>query len=243
MKSKMAMSGVKRLGILGGMSWVSSLKYYEIINLEIIKLTEGRRTADLVLWNFDTTEIEPLIAEGKWKSIGELLQNATNKLINCDVAAILIASNTIHRVVEQKLINVPVPFIHIRDALLRELQRRRINRVAFIGTSATMKGGVYRNLIKGTAGIDVLLPPEEFWRDIDDIIFNRLCRGSIEKGDKEFIARILEKLQTQAGIGCVVLGCTELGLLGLEMPGVEVFDTTEIHARDAARGRGGRDQL
>ncbi len=92
------MYSVKRLGILGGMSWVSSLKYYETINLEILKLTEGARTADLVLWSFDTTQIEPLIAAEDWRAIARHLQDAIDRMVTCKVEGLIISSNTIHRV-------------------------------------------------------------------------------------------------------------------------------------------------
>jgi aspartate racemase len=228
------MQVVKRLGILGGLSWASSLKYYEAINLEVLRLTNGQRAADLVLWSFDFTQFEPLIAAGDWRTIGRLLHDATRKLIACDVKGVIIACNTIHRAVEQELLKLPVPFLHIRDCLVEELNRLDINRVGFIGTSATMKGDVYRNLVDSPAGIEVVLPPEELWADIDDMIFGALCRGLRRPGDYELMRGIMRAMASQ-DVRCVVLGCTELGLLEIEMPGMTLLDTTEVHARDAAR--------
>jgi aspartate racemase len=229
------MSKIKRMGILGGMSWVSTLKYYELINLEILRLSEGTSAADLVIWSFDTLEIEPLIAAGKWQAIGRLLQQATDKLINCEVEGILIASNTIHRVVEQELISAAVPLIHIRDSLLREIKRRNLAEIGFIGTSATMKGDVYRNLVNGSTGINVVLPPESSWAHLDDMIFNRLCRGKITQTDKAFLEEILRLFENKHIAG-TVLGCTELGLLKpSSSENMLLLDTTEIHAYDAAR--------
>jgi aspartate racemase len=228
------MHTVKRLGILGGLSWASSLKYYETINLEVLRRTDGKRSADLVLWSFDFTQFEPLIATGDWRTVGRLLQDASRKLIACDVKGIIIACNTIHRAIEQELFKLPVPFLHIRDCLVEELNRLDISRVGFIGTSATMKGDVYRNLLDGPAGIEVILPPEELWVDIDDMIFGALCRGLRRARDYELMRRIIE-MMGQQGVSCVVLGCTELGLLEIEAPGMTLLDTTEVHARDAAR--------
>jgi amino-acid racemase len=228
------MAAVKRLGILGGLSWVSSLKYYETINLEILNLTKGARTADLVLWSFDTTQIEPLILTDNWKAIGKILQDATDRLMACQVEAIIIASNTIHRVLEGPFLNVSIPIVDIRDSLLSELRRQALKRIGFIGTSATMGGGIYRNLFNGSAGIDVVLPPQELWPQIDDMIYNCLCRGE-RRADNQRLARNMMQLFKAQDIHHVVLGCTELGLLRIETPGITLLDTSEIHARDAAR--------
>jgi len=228
------MHAVKRLGILGGMSWVSSLKYYETINLEILKLTEGTRTADLVLWSFDTTQIEPLIAAGDWRGIARLLQDAIDRMMSCKVEGLIIASNTIHRVLEQNHLKLPLPFVDIRDSLLNELNRRDITRVGFVGTSATMNGDIYRHLFDGSAGVDVMLPPENLWADIDDMIFNGLCRGLRRDSDQKLARRGMRWFKQQE-IEHVVLGCTELSRLRIETAGITLLDTSEIHARDAAR--------
>jgi aspartate racemase len=216
------------------MSWVSSLKYYETINLEILKLTEGTRTADLVLWSFDTTRIEPLIAAEDWRAIAKHLQDAIDRLMSCKVEGIIIASNTIHRVLEQNLLRLPVPFIDIRDSLLYELRRQSITRVGFVGTSATMKGDIYRHLFDGSIGVDVVLPPQNLWADIDDMIFNGLCRG-LRRDDDQKLARRGMRWFKQQGVSHVVLGCTELSRLRIETTGITLLDTSEIHARDAAR--------
>src|SRR5947209_9418377 len=149
------MYAVKRLGILGGMSWVSSLKYYETINLEILKLTGDMRTADLVLWSFDTTRIEPLIAAENWRAIAAHLQDGIDGLMACNVEGIIIASNTIHRVLEQNSPRLPVPFIDIRDSLINELRRQSITRVGFVGTSATMNCYIIWHLLDGAVVVDV----------------------------------------------------------------------------------------
>jgi aspartate racemase len=228
------MYAVKRLGILGGLSWVSSLKYYEAINLEILKLTGDTRTADLVLWSFDTTQIEPLIAAENWRAIGRQLQDAIDRLMACKVEGIIIASNTIHRVLEQNSLKLPVPFIDIRDSLLNELRRQNIARLGFVGTSATMNGDIYRHLFDGSAGVEVLLPPQNLWADIDDMIFNGLCRGLRRDSDQNLARRGMRWFQKQ-GVQHVVLGCTELSRLRIETSGITLLDTSEIHARDAAR--------
>lgn len=228
------MYSVKRLGILGGMSWVSSLKYYETINLEILKLTQGTRAADLVLWSFDTTEIEPLIAAGDWQAIAMLLQDAADRFVACGVEGIIIASNTIHRVLEHDFLKLPLPFVDIRDSLLQELRQQSLKRVGFIGTSATMSGDVHQHLLDGGAGIDVVLPPSELWAQIDDMIYNGLCRGERRASDQK-LARHLMQAFKALGVDHIVLGCTELGRLRIETPGITLLDTSEIHARDAAR--------
>jgi aspartate racemase len=228
------MYAVKRLGILGGLSWVSSLKYYETINLEILKLTGDTRTADLMLWSFDTTQIEPLIAAENWRGIARQLQDAIDRLMACKVEGIIIASNTIHRVLEQNSLKLPVPFIDIRDSLLNELRRQNIMRLGFVGTSATMSGDIYRHLFDGSVGVEVVLPPQDLWADIDDMIFNGLCRGLRRDSDQKLARRGMRWFKQQ-GVQYVVLGCTELSRLRIETSGITLLDTSEIHARDAAR--------
>jgi aspartate racemase len=231
---ELAVKSVRRLGILGGMSWASSLKYYELINLEILKLTEGARSGDIVMWSFDTTLIEPLIAVDDWKAIGRKLQEATDKLLLCGAEGIIIASNTIHEAVDRKLLKLPVPFLDIRDSLLGELHDQAIGRIGLLGTSSAMGGELWRKLSDGPAGIEVLLPPQSLWAAIDDMIFNSLCRGECSARDLD-LARQIFDLFAERGMRHVVLGCTELGLLPVETPGITVLDTTAIHARDASR--------
>lgn len=225
---------VRRLGILGGMSWASSLKYYELINLEILKLTDGARSGDIVMWSFDYTHLPPLIAAGDWHTIAGMLQHASDKLVGCGVEAIMIASNTIHEILDQHELNLPVEFLDIRESLRCELHRQEIKRIGFLGTASTMGGEVYRDLISGAQGIDVVLPPQSLWADVDDMIFNGLCQGEDRLVDRKLARRIFDFFAEQR-LQHVVLGCTELGLLKVETPGITLLDTTEIHVRDAAR--------
>jgi aspartate racemase len=225
---------VRRLGILGGLSWASSLKYYELINLEILKLTGGTRSGDIVMWSFDYTHFPPLLAAGDWKSIAHLLQDAADKLVACGVEGMMIASNTIHEMLDQHELNIPVDFLDIRDSLLAELRGRDIKRIGLLGTSSTMGGEVYRKLISGAEGIEALLPPEKLWGDVDDMIFNGLCQGEDRPGDRKLARQIFDFFE-QKDMRHVVLACTELGLLHVKRPGLTLLDTTEIHARDVAR--------
>jgi aspartate racemase len=229
-----AVHSVRRLGILGGLSWASSLKYYELINLEILKLTGGARSGDIVMWSFDYTHVPPLLAAGDWKSIARMLQDAAERLVACDVEGMFIASNTIHEMLDQHQLNVPVDFLDIRDSLLGELRGQGVKRIGLLGTSSTMGGEVYRKLISGAEGIEVVLPTESLWASVDDMIFNGLCQGEDRPADRELAQRIFDFFEKK-DMRHVVLACTELGLLQVERPGLTLFDTTEIHARDIAR--------
>lgn len=228
------MKSVRRLGILGGLSWASSLKYYELINLEILKLTDGARSGDIVLWSFDYTHFPSLIAAGDWKSMAALLQDAADKLVACGVEGIIIASNTIHEILDHHELNAPVDFLDIRDSLVTELRQQHIKRVGLLGTASAMGGEVYRKLISGAEGIDVVLPPQRLWDGVDDMIFNGLCQGEDRASDRKLAREIFDFFASQK-LDHVVLGCTELGLLKVETPGITLLDTTDIHARDAAR--------
>jgi aspartate racemase len=225
---------VRRLGVLGGLSWASSLKYYELINLEILKLTGGGRSGDIVMWSFDYTHVPPLLAAGDWKSIAHMLQEAADKLVACDVEGMLIASNTIHEMLDQHELNVPVDFLDIRASLLGELRGQDIKRIGLLGTSSTMGGEVYRKLISGAEGIDVVLPQESLWADVDDMIFNGLCQGEDRPGDRKLARQIFDFFEKK-DMQHVVLACTELCLLQVKRPGLTLLDTTEIHARDVAQ--------
>jgi aspartate racemase len=154
--------------------------------------------------------------------------------MSCKVEGIIIASNTIHRVLEQNHLDLRVPFVDIRDSLLNELSNQGIERLGFVGTSATMSGDIYRHLFDGSAGVEVVLPPQELWADVDDMIFNGLCRGMRRENDQKLARRGMQWFKKQ-DIQHVVLGCTELGRLRIETPGITLLDTSEIHARDAAR--------
>jgi aspartate racemase len=163
-----------------------------------------------------------------------MLQDAADKLVACDVEGMIIASNTIHEMLDQHELNVPVDFLDIRDSLLDELRRQDITRIGLLGTSSTMGGEVYRKLISGAEGIEVALPPESLWGDVDDMIFNGLCQGEDRPGDRKLARQIFDFFEKQ-GMRHVVLACTELGLLQVTRPGLTLLDTTEIHARDVAR--------
>jgi len=232
--NNMADFSCRRLGVLGGMSWMSTGEYYEILNREVLRLTGSSRAAELVLWSFDTTKIEAKIATSQWASIGEDLTEAAQKLVQCGAEGLIIASNTIHKVVDKGFFLSPLPLIHIRDSLLRELELQSIKRIGLIATSSTMGNGIYSDIFSGTSRIDVVVPPRASWDHIDDVIFNHLCRGSVRENDRRFVSELIENFCNQ-GIHAVVFGCTELGLLDIHYPGVVIFDTTEIHAKDAAR--------
>jgi aspartate racemase len=205
-----------------------------LINLEILKLTGGARSGDIVMWSFDYTHLPPLIAAGDWHAIAALLQDAADKLVACDVEGIIIASNTIHEILDHHELNVPVDFIDIRDCLVGELRQQDIKRIGLLGTSSAMGGEVYRKLISGSEGIEVVLPPQSLWDGVDDMIYNGLCQGEDRPADRKLAREIFDFFADEK-LRDIVLGCTELGLLKVETPGMTMLDTTEIHARDTAR--------
>ena len=165
------------------------------INLEILKLTGGTRTADLVLWSFDTTQVEPLIAADDWRGIGKMLQDAIDRMMACEVEGLIIASNTIHRVLEQNHLKLPLPFVDIRDSLLNELSRQNITRVGFVGTSATMNGDIYRHLSSegGTPHSYIALdgPDHRHLRDEMRLGYSRQLVADV-------VPKLVEYVQTRA---------------------------------------------
>jgi aspartate racemase len=223
----------RRLGILGGMSWASSAKYYEQINRKVIELTHGAHAADIVLWSFDTVEIESLIHAAHWAEIGARLQKATDGLVECGVDGIMLASNTVHQVFDDELLHVPVHFLHIRDALLSKLASAHVRTVGLVGTSAMLGGDVYRNSSDHSSKIEFLRPPRSMWPRIDNLIFESLCRGLGDPNARDLVSEI-GQLFSVAQVDCIVLACTELGMLDWTAMPVPVYDTAQIHAEEAA---------
>jgi aspartate racemase len=227
------MSKVARIGLLGGMSWVSSLEYYRIINTRILDLTAGRSAADLILFSFDTVHIEAFIARQDWRAIAGELLAARAHLLAAGARVVAVASNTIHNAVDPREWTTGPAFVHIFAATLDEIRRRDVRCVGLIGTSATLRGRTYAPLIRGDAGIRCLVPDEALWSDLDRIIFDELCRDARKAASARLVEAEVERLQ-DCGAECIVLACTELRELVAFDQAVPLIDTTEVHARAIA---------
>ena len=224
---------MKTIGLLGGMSWESTVTYYQIVNEVVKERLGGLHSAKCILYSVEFDEIERCQSSGDWARSGEILARAAQSLERAGADFILICTNTMHKVYDQVQAAVSIPILHIADLTLSALLSRDIRRVALLGTRYTMEQDFYKQrLIDG--GMEVLIPGETDRQEINRIIFDELCRGTISPASKATFLRVLEALRA-AGAEGAILGCTEIGLLvHQEDTNLPLFDTTFIHARAAA---------
>lgn len=225
---------MKTIGLLGGMSWESTVHYYQIINEEVQNKLGGLHSAKIVLYSVEFSEIEQYQFNGQWEKCGDLLGKAAKCLERAGADFILICTNTIHKVAPQIASAIQIPMIHIADATADELKKCGIGRAGLLGTKYTMLQDFYKNRL-ADRGIDVLIPDEADVETINAVIFEELCVGKINEDSRKKFQRMIEKLK-EAGAEGVILGCTELGLLIRQSDAsIPVFDTAVIHAKKAAQ--------
>ena len=224
---------MKTIGLIGGMSWESTVTYYQIVNETVKRELGGLHSAKVLLYSVDFAEIEEYQTKGNWDKSAEVLAEAAQNLEKAGASFIIICTNTMHKVapVIQKKISIPI--IHIAEATADALKENGIKKVGLLGTKYTMTQEFYKSkLIE--AGIEVVIPDEAGVTVVNDIIYNELCLGIISEESKKKFLNIIKQLE-KAGAQGVILGCTEIGLL-IQQKDVEipVFDTTQIHATKAA---------
>ncbi len=225
---------MKTIGLLGGMSWESTVHYYQIINEEVKNKLGGLHSAKIILYSVEFAEIEKYQSSNQWEKCGEILGRAAKKLEDAGADFILICSNTIHKVTLQIASMIQIPVIHIADATADELKTCHIKRVGLLGTRYTMKQDFYKDRLSNR-GIDVIIPDAVDVDVVNRIIFEELCVGKINEKSRKIFQKIIEKMQEKGAEG-VILGCTEIGLLIHQSDvSVPVFDTTVIHAKKAVQ--------
>lgn len=224
---------MKTIGFIGGMSWESTVTYYQIVNETVKRELGGLHSAKVLLYSVDFAEIEEYQTKGEWDKSAAVLAEAAQNLEKAGAGFIIICTNTMHKVapVIQKKISIPI--IHIAEATADALKENGIEKVGLLGTKYTMTQEFYKSkLIE--AGIEVVIPDEAGVTVVNNIIYNELCLGIISEESRKKFVNIIKQLE-KAGAQGVILGCTEIGLLihqkDVEIP---VFDTTQIHATKAA---------
>ncbi|AXK38028.1 aspartate/glutamate racemase family protein [Crenobacter cavernae] len=224
---------MKTLGLIGGMSWESSAMYYQHLNRLVAERLGGLHSAKVVLYSVDFAGIAERQHQGDWQGAGELLADAARKLSAAGAQALLICTNTMHKVADAVEAAVDVPLIHIADVAAREAQRAGVKTVALLGTAFTMEQPFYRERLEQRFGLRVLTPDADERADIHRIIYDELCLGQRLPASRERLRAIIERLATGGAQG-VILGCTELPLL-IEQDDVSitVLDSTTLHARAA----------
>ncbi|WP_312948542.1 aspartate/glutamate racemase [Superficieibacter sp.] len=224
---------MKTLGLLGGMSWESTIPYYRLLNEGVKQRLGGLHSASLLLHSVDFHEIEACQASGEWDKAGEILAQAALGLQQAGAEGIVLCTNTMHKVAEQIESRLAVPFLHIADATGRAIVKQCKSRVALLGTRYTMEQDFYRGRLAQQFGIETVIPPADDRQRINQIIFDELCLGVFTDSARDEYVQIIESLAEQ-GVEGVIFGCTEIGLLvPVERSPLAVFDTTAIHAADA----------
>ena len=220
---------MKTIGLIGGMSWESSLEYYRIINEEVKAKLGGLHSAKCILYSVDFEQIERCQAEGNWESSGKLLGDAALSLEKAGAEMILICTNTMHKVIGYIEEKVSLPILHIADSTAKQIQKSKISTVGLLGTKYTMEQDFYKTRIE-TNGIKVLIPSEEDRKVINKVIYEELCLGEIQQSTREYYKKVIKGLVDDGAEG-IILGCTEIGLLVKpEDSEVPLFDTAVIHA-------------
>lgn len=224
---------MKTIGLIGGMSWESTVTYYQIINQIVKKEKGGLHSAKILLYSVDFQEIEECQANGDWNKSGVMLADVALKLEKAGADFIVICTNTMHKIVPIIQEKIHIPILHIAKATAQKLKECHIDRVALLGTKYTMKQDFYKDKLK-EANIEVIIPHEQDVELVNHVIYDELCLGIISKESKEEFLRIIADFKDRGAKG-VILGCTEIGLLiHQEDTDLPVFDTTQIHATQAA---------
>ena len=224
---------MKTIGLIGGMSWESTVTYYKIINEVVKEQLGGLHSAKILLYSVDFFEIEECQANGDWDTSAEILSKAARNLEKAGADFIVICTNTMHRVVPSIEKQIMIPILHIADATAAELKKASIQKVALLGTKYTMQQDFYKQkLVK--KDIEVIVPNDSDVEVVNSIIYSELCLGNILSSSKKEYLRIIEELSLN-GAQAIILGCTEIGLLIEQKDtAVPLFDTAEIHAINAA---------
>ncbi|WP_180129118.1 aspartate/glutamate racemase family protein [Rhodoferax sp. BLA1] len=225
---------MKTLGLIGGMSWESTLPYYQHINQTVKETLGGLHSAKLILYSVDFAEIAQLQASGQWDAAGALLADVARKLAHAGADALVLCTNTMHKVAPAIEAAVDIPLLHIADPTAQAIQQAGLNTVGLLGTRFTMEQDFYRARLESRFGLTVLTPPPEARNEVHRIIFDELCLGQVQAGSQHTLQHIAAQLQAQ-GAQAIILGCTELAMsLQPQHLSLPLFDTTALHARSAA---------
>ncbi|HOY57912.1 MAG TPA: aspartate/glutamate racemase family protein [Verrucomicrobiota bacterium] len=224
---------MKTIGMIGGMSWQSTIEYYRLVNESIQEKLGGLHSAKCVLYSVDFAEIEELQRHGEWNKAAEALVGAAQGLEKAGTDFVLICTNTMHKLADAVQASIGIPLLHIADATAEAVRRAGLRRVGLLGTRFTMEEEFYRGRLANRFGLEVVVPDAEDRQTVHRIIYEELCAGAVRSGSKALVSGIINRLETLGARG-VILGCTELGLLvdAGDSP-LPLFDTTRLHARAA----------
>ncbi|UOF15151.1 aspartate/glutamate racemase family protein [Lysobacter capsici] len=224
----------KTLGLLGGMSWESTLPYYRVINETVRERLGGLHSARLLLYSVDFAEVERLQHAGDWDAAGALLGRAARSLRDGGAELLVICTNTMHKVADAVETASGLPLLHIADPTGAAIRAAGLTKIGLLGTRFTMEQAFYRQRLIERHGLDVIVPDDDGRELVHKVIYEELCLGRIRDESRAAYRRIIAELAARGAQG-VILGCTEIGLLiGPADVDVPLFDTTALHARAAA---------
>ena len=224
---------MKTIGLIGGMSWESTVTYYQVINETIKKQLGGLHSAKCILYSVDFDEIEKYQVSREWYKSADVLSEAAQALERAGEDYIVICTNTMHKVAPEIGRRIHIPILHIADMTAAELQKQGVKKVGLLGTKYTMRQDFYKNILI-EQGIEVVIPNDADVDVVNQIIYDELCLGKISEQSKDIYLDIIMKL-AQDGAQGIILGCTEIGLLVRQSDtDIPLFDTTLIHAEQAA---------
>jgi aspartate racemase len=223
---------MKTIGLLGGMSWESTVSYYQFINRGVGERLGGWHCARIAMFSVDFDEYVECMQNAQWERIGSKLAECARRVQDAGADLLLICTNTMHKMAHEVEQAVDIPLIHIGDAAAGAVKAKGLSRVGLLGTSFTMEDGFLRDRLAGH-GIETVVPDKDDRDVVNAIIFDELVKGVASDASRVEYLRIIGDLQRQGAQG-VVLGCTEIGLLvGPDHTDLPLFDTAEIHARAA----------
>lgn len=225
---------MKTIGLLGGMSWESTVPYYQIINRSVADRLGGLHSARIVLYSVDFHEVELLQCSDRWDEAGLLLADAARSVERAGADFLTLCTNTMHRVAPEIESRIRIPLLHIVDPTARALQKAGCRTVGLLGTRFTMEQDFYRGRLESQFDLDVCVPRAASRELVHEVIYSELCRGVVSGSSRSRFEQVVSEL---AGMGAeaIILGCTEIGLLlRPEDTSIPLFDTTRLHAEAAA---------
>jgi aspartate racemase len=224
---------VKTLGLLGGMTWHSTVDYYRLINEGVQKRLGGSHSAELLMLSIDFVPVEELQVKGDWAGMGRLMAGWAKRLEDAGAEGLVICTNTMHRLAGEVQKAIHIPLIHIADATAAAVNKAGLHTVGLLGTRYTMELDFYRGRLEKEHGLKVLIPEEPGRTLVHDVIYKELTYGTIRDESRAGYIKVIEDLVRRGAQG-VILGCTEIPLLvkAKDSP-VPVFDTTALHAAAA----------
>jgi len=224
---------MKKIGLIGGMSWESSLVYYEVMNKKVREILGGYHSSKCVIESVDFAEIEELQSKGDWNGLDRIMADMAINLEKSGAEIIILCTNTMHLCSDKIIENISVPFLHIVATTGKAIKEKHLNKIALLGTKFTMEKDFYKKILLNEFDIEVIIPKEKDRNFIHHTIYNELVHGKITKDSKKGFIKIINELKSRGAQG-VILGCTEIPLLikqtDIDIP---VFDTSKIHAESA----------